>query len=243
MIRAQTGVAFEALAIGAPVGQVGTLTVEVYDPSTGATLLAPTTAGITEPRPGTYRTILTAATAGTYSVRWALPSGAVAEEELVVSAFPVSDPPTGIRPTVDEVAALERTRTIGEGSEDEGTFNDNTHPTAAEVEALIDQAVDAVLNQLPVAISETYYPQTRHAITLYTAILVEGSYHREQISEGSVALWRALMENTIVRLQATLDVEGAGAGAGARRVDSVIARTVMADYDLAYLPPPRVELP
>lgn len=83
MISAQVGEPFSATASGAATGLLGTITVEVYDPSDGSSVVAPTTSGIAEPRPGTYRASLTVSRVGKFLVRWATPTSA-AEEEVDV---------------------------------------------------------------------------------------------------------------------------------------------------------------
>lgn len=118
MIRAQAGVAFEALAGDAAAGLVGTITVEVYDPTNGATILAARTSGITEPRPGTYRVALTVATAGTYAVRWVTPSAA-ADEELLVTDLPVSLGGATFATVADLAQRLGRTFTAQEEAQAE----------------------------------------------------------------------------------------------------------------------------
>jgi hypothetical protein len=42
----------------------------------------------------------------------------------------------------------------------------------------------------------------RNAVTLYSAVLVESSYFREQMEEGSVALYREMYEATIASINA-----------------------------------------
>lgn len=231
MIDAVAGVPFEALALGAPAGLVGTITVEVYDPSDGATIVGPTTAGITEPRAGTYRTVLTVATAGSYAVRWTTPSGP-ADEELLVAATVVPTVVTDIRPTVAEVAILERTRTVGPssgglggdtGGADVTTFTTTTRPTAAEVEAIIDQAVQGITAQLPADIPDLYYAQTRHNAALYAAILIEGSFFRESLDEGSVDLYRDLLRTGMTQLRE--DIEGTTEGGVGGGMASVVVRS------------------
>src|SRR4051812_32742993 len=112
MILASVDTPAEATVSGATPGLTGQITVEAYDPTDGTTIIAPMAVGITEPRPGTYRTELTFPTAGTFIVRWLQPDTTAAEEPATVTAGPV--PPTtpaGWRPTPDDVAALLRART------------------------------------------------------------------------------------------------------------------------------------
>ncbi len=59
---------------------------------------------------------------------------------------PVDPPPIdrdAVLPSVDEVAMLERTRTIGPGGHDIPTFTDVTRPTADEAQALIERQLGA----------------------------------------------------------------------------------------------------
>lgn len=134
-----------------------------------------------------------------------------------------------LRPTVQEVALLERTRTIGEGSTEETTFTTTTRPTEAEVSALIDQAVPAILAQLHEdGFGEQFYDRARHLIALYTAILIEGSYFREQLDQGAVALWRDLLTTGLASLNLLIDSDRgediAHPGRGSAVVDSIIPR-------------------
>jgi hypothetical protein len=87
MIQTTAGVPFEALVTGAGPGLVGTITVEVYDPGPPVTvIIAATTAGIVEVRPGTYQANLTVSVGGSFMVRW-VAAGTFAEEELIVAAL------------------------------------------------------------------------------------------------------------------------------------------------------------
>lgn len=248
MISAVAAQSFEAVVTGADPGLVGTITVEVYDPTNGATLVAPTLVGITEPRPGTYRVVLTAPASGTYMVRWSYGAN-VAEEELVVTAayaapvtgtIPPVDPAL-VRPTVAEVSVLERTRTTGQVSSGLGgdtsvsdvtVFNADTRPTATEVEALIDQASSAIIGQLPVEVPVVYYGQIRHFIALYTAVLIEGSFFRESLDEGSVELYRDLLSTGLPALSTAITDEVADeTGAGFASLP-VVSATVRNAYPL-----------
>lgn len=187
MIEAQTNIPFEALTEpGFPTGLVGTITVQVYDPSTdpATTILAPTTAGITEPAPETYRVLLTVTAPGTFRVRWE-GGDLVAEEDLVVTDGPpmtVAD----ARPTVAEIAALERARTYV-GGELAGTFNDDTRPTAADVEELIDMAVGDVAARAGVTLRPGLWAEARRLAAVQAAALIESSFFPEQIDSDQSA--------------------------------------------------------
>lgn len=103
-----------------------------------------------------------------------------------------------VRPTVEDVAILERSRTggttaLGSAEGTEGTFTDNTHPTATEVEQYIDMAMDLLVPQIGPDVLPTHWPLIRRAVALEAAILIEGSVFREQVDEGAVALWTSLL--------------------------------------------------
>ena len=113
--------------------------------------------------------------------------------------------PLACSPSVDDVAALERTRTIDDVSNDEGTFTSVTTPSDTEVSGLITQAVPVVLAELLPQFDPGHYPTVAHCVALYTAILIEGSYHREQLNEGAVQLWRTLYMAGISGLQTQIN--------------------------------------
>jgi hypothetical protein len=123
-----------------------------------------------------------------------------------VTDWPVPDS-SQVTPSVDDVAALERTRTIDADGADQSTFTDATRPTVDDVSGLIDQAVAEVLSRLRPSFPATYYAHVRHAAALYAAILVESSYFREQLTEGSVATYRDLFDSAIAGLQSSINIE------------------------------------
>lgn len=205
---AQAGVPFLAEASGATPDLLGTITVGIYTADGISIVVAPTTTGITEPTPGSYAAMLTVETPGTYLIRWVTPT-ATAEEALIVSTV------SAIRPTVPEVAALVRTRTSGPGGNEASSFTTTTRPTIIEADALIDQALEAILTQLPTVIGTRFYAQTRHMVSLYAAILIEGSYFREQLDAGAVELYMRLLEMGMASLRAAVeDPEGSQAVTG-----------------------------
>lgn len=133
----------------------------------------------------------------------------VVEGAIVDSApadFPAPDP-AAVRPTVAAIAALERTRTASGGGGTVDEFTDDTEPSAGEVEDTIDQAVPAVLSLLQSRFPVTYYERVTHAVALYTAMLLEGSFFREQIGEGSVDLWRNLFSTQITSIRGAIDLD------------------------------------
>jgi hypothetical protein len=114
---------------------------------------------------------------------------------------PVEPPPVdrqAVLPSVDDVALLLRTRTVGyvpgsgglgadTGSSDVGSFTDTTRPTATEVEAVIEAAADEVLGQLPAAIDVRLYPAISRTIAVRAATIIEVSFFRETAADLSAA--------------------------------------------------------
>jgi len=62
------------------------------------------------------------------------------------------------------------------------------------------------------------YGEVGHLIALYTAILIEGSFFREQINESQVALYRDLFNTGIAAVTETIEAEAGAIGAGALRL-------------------------
>src|SRR4051794_36096209 len=90
-----------------------------------------------------------------------------------------------VRPSVEDVALLERTRTTGDvglgGDEGTGgTFTETTNPTASDVEHLIDLAMQYILPRIdPVYAVSPYYPVIKLGIAIQAAIFIETSFFRE----------------------------------------------------------------
>lgn len=115
-----------------------------------------------------------------------------------------------ITPSADDVAALERTRTKDEDGNDEGTFNANTTPTDADVDKLILQAVYNLLGELPVGIDPIHYESVKRAITLHAAVLVEGSFFRDDVNREAVNLYLGLAKDALAGVEAQTMVEDVG---------------------------------
>lgn len=111
-----------------------------------------------------------------------------------------------VTPTVDDVMALLRTRTYEDGVVEQPTATDLTRPPHDEVQALIERAVPVVLSQLRPRFPDTLYGEVRHAIALYVAVLVEGSYFREQLAESQVALYRDLYLAAVAGITGQIDL-------------------------------------
>lgn len=128
-----------------------------------------------------------------------------------------------LKPAVDDVAMLLRTRTVGPpdpnagglggdtGPSDYTTFDDTTRPTDVEVQMIIDASTGTIWSRLDMSLGELQEWQTivvRHASALYAAILVEVSFFKESVNQALLDMWRSMID------QALAGVAGAG-GAGA----------------------------
>lgn len=141
-----------------------------------------------------------------------------------------------VTPSVSEVALLCRTRTVDNTGAEQATFTPNTRPKYVEVENLIRMAVSQCLVDLPDYVAESYYPRIKEAVVLKAASLIELSFFREQYNQGSAQAYDTMYDKLIASIEM---IEG-GSGSG-RRVDSVMGRSTMVEYDPDYpMPPPRV---
>lgn len=190
MINAVVNQPFSALLSDYTPGVAAELRVEVYDPATGATILAASGTGVTEPRAGTYRVSRTVPTAGSFQLRWSRTGLSadinIGEEPIIarVVAIPVS--PDSIRPSLDDVGAILRARTAVMGTE-KGTFDDTTRPTGTEVDELVDMAVAELALLLPDNIPDRYLLFAQRLVALRTAMAIEISYDPDRLEADSTA--------------------------------------------------------
>lgn len=99
---------------------------------------------------------------------------------------PVPDPTL---PTVDDLGSLLRARTQDDNDEEIGTFTDETRPTSAQVERLIQQASAVVYGATGDMSDETLVcpganglrESAKYNISLLAACLIELSYFPEQV--------------------------------------------------------------
>jgi hypothetical protein len=106
-------------------------------------------------------------------------------------------------PSVQEVANLMPDRTTIDGGGEARTFNDDTTPTAGEVDSIIDMVLDAVDPRVPTDAPDEVLRAARHVVTLQTAIIVESGNWGDQLdtNQARVELWERLLTTH----QATLD--------------------------------------
>jgi hypothetical protein len=131
----------------------------------------------------------------------------------------VMNQPSEIRPTVAELGAFMRARTVaaGSGGEEQGTFNGSTRPTAVEADGSINSAVSAVLMQTGEEIPDHLIAQAKFAVLLYSAMLVELTFYRNEVNrdQSSYAQYEELFNRTITALCSAIADEGPGAVAPA----------------------------
>jgi hypothetical protein len=112
-----------------------------------------------------------------------------------------------VRPTVEEVAQLERTRTFDDAGNEFSTFTRDTRPTAPEVEDIIDHSVEVVLGGLPGAFNPVFYDATRRLIARHAAMVIEGSFFKEQQQLAGPVRWEAEFTASRQDLIASIDAD------------------------------------
>jgi hypothetical protein len=117
------------------------------------------------------------------------------------------------KPTVDDVALLLRTRTVGyqpptvgqlggdTGPSDVTTFSDTTRPTAVEVQALIETSYDAMIGRLDATLIASQYE------ALYTANLIEISYFSETVNEALLNMRTQMINDALAGIRLAIGRE------------------------------------
>lgn len=184
--------------------------------------LEPVDADPANPAPRDFTTDLAALDPGYYRFTWVKADASVFVGDAVL--FPAAPEWT---PAVADVGALIRARTkaMGSGGEELGTFNDQTRPTGSEVERLIEKAVRRVRTAISgEPCTQELRQNAAGAAALYAAMLVEQSYFPESTAGGSFAALQALWKEQISDLKSAVDElcggqgpggEGAGSGGSA----------------------------
>lgn len=158
------------------------------------------------PAPGEYNLVWRSGDPEPPAYETFIPLTVVLAATILADGFPDVDVDS-VRPSQEEVAALENTRLVASGSRETVEFTDETNPTVTQVEQLIDQALPLVLGELPNAFPVAYYDTVKNAIALYTSMLIEGSHFRQQADEGSAELWRTLYTTAILNLKRSIDAD------------------------------------
>jgi hypothetical protein len=132
-----------------------------------------------------------------------------ADGNVISPAIPAPPPvdQDAVRPNVDDVGVLSRTRTVDETTGSEvGSFTESTRPSASEVEDLIDTASADVLSQLPPNLDPVWYGAISRAIALRAAFTLEASFYREaaSVNVGPAAEYGQRFSADLAALQALI---------------------------------------
>lgn len=123
-----------------------------------------------------------------------------------------SDATAVVRPTVRELGAFMRARTVsaGTGGSEVGTFDTTTRPTAQEADEIIDLAVSEVLTRTGEDTPDRFVRQTAYVVLLYAAMLVELTFYRNEITRDQSAYgeYQALYKDGIDALGKAIADEG-----------------------------------
>jgi hypothetical protein len=152
-----------------------------------------------------------------------------------------------LRPSVEDVAILEQTRTgaaSGMGGDDEvATFTETSRPTISQVEQVIDTAMDLILPQLGTTLPTDaaqltqLHKSIKRVVALQAAIIIEGSFFREQYDEGTVSAWAAIIARLMPVLQGLTGIvvdgtDGGGVDLTRNRVYTAAATSVVAQSSI-----------
>lgn len=140
---------------------------------------------------------------------------------------------TAIRPSVEDVAQILRARTKTMEGREEGTFTDETRPTAAQVEEEIDSSLGLVAIRLPYTWSDVYSPAIASLVAYRAALRIEKSYFPEQVRSDRSA-YEQLKEEYTEDLTALTDALAGSsespAGAAGTRAHSEPTPTYLSVY-------------
>lgn len=195
-------------------------TVDTYTFGDGGTISNPST--------GVYTARINLTAAGRWDYRWETDEPQSAEEGMLMvreGAFS-ADPPQW-RPSLAQVGSISRSRTRVPMGEEQGTFTDETRPTADEVQTLIErQAVPRVASRLSTVTTDCelnadLIQRATDLAALFTSMLIELSYYPEQVSEGNSPygrykeLWDEDMKSFLSDVEdfCNTSIEGEGSGA------------------------------
>jgi hypothetical protein len=210
MITVIAGGEFTAIVGNCPtgIGSSGTaqLGITIRLAADQSIVVARTTAGIHEANGSgnyDYQTVAPnpSVTPTDYIIEWdqgaaSSPPGLAVTELLTVTGVPVVN---SIVPTLSQVAALMRSRTVVEGTAgtELGTFDSTTRPTDVEANVLIDQAVLMVENSTGQAIPEQFFGQVRTIVAIQAAMLIELSFYQNEIASerSTLPMFQLLLKN------------------------------------------------
>jgi hypothetical protein len=135
--------------------------------------------------------------------------------------------PSGVRPSVDDVAVIVHSRTKDPSGNEIGTFDDVTRPTADTVEKMIDQELSLVLMRLPPIeyLRAELVPAIAATVALGAACRVEKSLWPEQVLSDRSPYAQLLAEYLDARQALITRAEETAAGLGRVGIGSIPVRS------------------
>lgn len=167
-----------------------------------------------EPQARNITTTLATLTQGWYQLAFSDGVNTSPPSDPIQNAPSVADE---IRPTVNDLGAFMRARTVvqGSGGSEAGTFNDLTRPTGSEADSIITQAVNNVLMAIGTDIPAAYYQQTQFVVLVYAAGLVELTFYRNEVNrdQSSYEQYQTLYKDALAALQGAIANEDVASAA------------------------------
>ena len=177
--------------------------------------LSPVDADPSNPEPRNFSTTNGTVVDGWYQIIFTDPYGGVSDPTLAWQN--TSDQASELKPSVADLGSFMRARTTVAGSagREAGTFTAQTRPTAVEAQKEIARAQDMVLMEVGENIPTRLYGQTRWAVTLYAAMLVEIGFYRNEINKDQSAFtqYQQMYKQAIAGLTTAIENSGPAAPA------------------------------
>ncbi len=127
----------------------------------------------------------------------------------------IEDNPSAIKPSLSDLGSFMRARTVvaGTGGTEAGTFTAATRPTAAEADAILNQAVEVVLMTVGAEIPDRMLLQARFAVVIYAAQLIELTFFRNEVAkdQSAYAQYVALYKDLLSALKSSIEDAGPAA--------------------------------
>jgi hypothetical protein len=111
------------------------------------------------------------------------------------------------RPTVTEIATRLSARTLTPEGDRIGDFTDETFPTAAQVDELIDDAVAVVSSSLGEELEDRYWTMAKTAVIAYTCMEVEAGFYPETTAQAdsAYAAFRQRFQDQVASVEKALN--------------------------------------
>lgn len=121
------------------------------------------------------------------------------------------------RPTIAQVGSVLRARTKDKYGSELGTFNNDTRPTAEQVEDLIDLAIGDTSAAIGQAVPSVLWQGVTMLVAINTANLIQASYWPEQVEDNSAVFdfWTTWYQNGLKNMAMAVRAENLGDDEGA----------------------------